>query len=105
MSTGAALAAVLVVAVFTYGSRAGLILFLADRTLPDDVVRALRYVAPAVLSALTVNLLAGGHGISGVTGREVAAVGVGAIVAGATKNLIASLAAGMITLWTVILVM
>ena len=104
MTAGAAIAAVLVVAAVTYSSRAGLILFLADRPLPADMIRALRYVGPAVLSALTVNLLAGGHGMSGVTGQEVAAVGVGAVAAAITKNLIASLAAGMITLWVAILV-
>lgn len=104
MSVGAAFAAVAIVAVITYTARAGLILFLADRPLPADVTRALRYVGPAVLSALTVNLLAGGHGISGVTGQEVAAVAVGGLVAWRTKNLLASLAAGMITLWIILLV-
>jgi len=104
MTTGAAIAAVAVVALITYSARAGLILFLADRSLPADVTRGLRYVGPAVLSALTVNLLAGGHGVSGVTGQEVAAVAVGGLVAWRTKNLIASLAAGMITIWIIILV-
>ena len=39
MTTGAAIAAILVVTVITYASRAGLILFLADRPLPTDVTR------------------------------------------------------------------
>jgi branched-subunit amino acid transport protein len=104
MSAGPAFAAIVVISIVTYISRAGLILFLADRQLPTEAIRALRYVAPAVLSALTVNLLAGGQGMSGVTGREVAAVGVGAVVAGLTKNLIASLFAGMLTIWIIILV-
>ena len=104
MTSGSAIAAVLVVALITYSARAGLILFLADRQLPADITRALRYVGPAVLSALTVNLLAGGQGISGVTGQEVAAVAVGAVVSWRTKNLIASLTAGMVTLWIIILV-
>ena len=56
-----------------------------------------------MLSALTVNLLAGGHGISGVSGQEVAAVAVGGLVAWRSKNLLASLAAGMITLWIILL--
>jgi len=99
---GLTLAAVVVVALITYAARAGLIVFLADRTLPSDLLRALRYVGPAVLSALTVNLLAGGQGISGVTGPELAAVGVGGAVAGLTKNLVASLAAGMSALWLVL---
>ncbi len=103
MSTASAVAAIAVVAVVTYAARAGLILFLADRPVPDDVTRALRYVGPAVLSALTVNLLAGGHGVSGVTGQEVAAVVVGGLVAWRSKHLLASLAAGMITLWIILL--
>jgi len=104
MTTAAAIAAIVVVALITYVSRAGLIVFLADRSIPADVTRALRYVGPAVMSALTVNLLAGGQGISGVTGQEVAAVAVGGLVAWRTKNLILSLAAGMVTIWIIILV-
>ena len=44
-------------------------------------MRALRYVGPAVLSALTVNLIAGGQGIERRDRQEVAAVGVGVVVA------------------------
>jgi branched-subunit amino acid transport protein len=103
VSSAAAIAAIGVIGVITYASRAGLIVFLADRQLPFEVARALRYVGPAVLSALTVNLLAGGRGASGVSAQELAAVGVGAAAAVASKNLVVSLAAGMATLWVVIL--
>ena len=99
MSTAAALSAVVSVGLLTYASRAGLIVLLADRTMPTQVERALRYVGPAVLSALVVSLIAGGEGISGVDGTEVAAVATGGLVALRTKNLIAALAAGMIVLW------
>lgn len=99
MSTFAALAAVLTVGLITYGSRAGLIVFLADRPLPASITRALRYVGPAVLSALCVNLLAGGEGIDGIELDEVIAVGVGVAVAALARNLIAALAAGMLALW------
>lgn len=99
MSTFAALSAVITIGVLTYGSRAGLIVFLADRPLPTNITRALRYVGPAVLSALCVNLLAGGQGIDGVEFEEVGAVAVGIVVAAFARNLIASLAAGMVTLW------
>lgn len=99
MTTGAALAAVLAVGALTYLSRALPILLLADRPMPDAVARALRYVGPAVLSALVVNLLAGGDGVSGVDAEEIAAVAVGCLVALRTRNLMASLAAGMIVLW------
>ncbi len=99
MNTPAAVSAVLAVGVITYASRAGLIVFLADRALPTNITRALRYVGPAVLSALSVNLIAGGQGIDGVESVEVAAVAAAIVVAAVTRNLIASLAVGMATLW------
>jgi branched-subunit amino acid transport protein len=99
VSTFAAISAVLSVGVITYASRAGLIVFLADRPLPANITRALRYVGPAVLSALTVNLIAGGQGIAGVEWIEVAALGVAIVVAALARNLIAALVAGMVTLW------
>lgn len=102
MSTAAAISAVVAVGLITYASRAGLIVFLADRQVPAEVTRALRYVGPAVLSALTVNLIAGGDGIDGVEFAEVAAVTVGVVVAWWRRNLIASLLAGMATLWIVL---
>ena len=99
MSALAAISAVLTVGMITYASRAGLIVFLADRPLPANITRALRYVGPAVLSALTVNLIAGGQGIDGVEFVEVAALAAAIVVAALARNLIASLAVGMATLW------
>jgi branched-subunit amino acid transport protein len=99
MNPLAAVTAVLAVGTITYASRAGLIIFLAERTLPANISRALRYVGPAVLSALTVNLLAGGQGIDGVEFVEVAAVAVAVVVAVLARNLIAALIGGMATLW------
>lgn len=105
MTSVAALAAVVSVGLITYASRAGLILFLADRTLPTNVLRALRYVGPAVLSALTVNLIAGGQGASGVEVEELVAIGVTIAVAALTRNLIAALGAGMVGLWLLLWVL
>ena len=102
MTTFAAISAVLSVGVITYVSRAGLIIFLADRPLPADITRALRYVGPAVLSALTVNLIAGGEGAGGVEVVEVAALVIAVTVAAVAKNLIAALAAGMAALWVLL---
>ena len=99
MTTVASISAVLAVGIVTYVSRAGLIVFLADRPLPADVTRALRYVGPAVLSALTVNLIAGGSGVSGVEWAEVIAIATSVVVAWWRRNLITSLAAGMLALW------
>jgi branched-subunit amino acid transport protein len=102
VTAAASAAAVLCVGLVTYASRAGLIVFLADRQLPASVTRALRYVGPAVLSALTVNLLAGGQGASGVEIAELTAVAACIVVVVITRNLVASLAAGMITLWILV---
>jgi len=99
MNAPAAVAAVLAVGAITYASRAGLILFLADRPLPPNVTRALRYVGPAVLSALSINLIAGGQGIDGVTGVEVAALVAGIAAAALSRNLIVSIGVAMTTLW------
>ncbi len=99
MSALAAISAVVSVGMITYASRAGLIVFLADRPLPPNITRALRYVGPAVLSALTVNLIAGGQGVDGVEFVEVAALGVAIAVAAIARNLIAALVAGMSALW------
>ena len=99
MSALAAATAVLAVGMITYASRAGMIVFLADRTVPTNITRALRYVGPAVLSALTVNLLAGGDGMGGVTAVEAAAVVAGIVTVAASRNLIASIGVGMSTLW------
>jgi branched chain amino acid efflux pump len=101
VSVAAALSAVIAVGLITYSSRAGLIVFLADRQLPTNITRALRYVGPAVLSALTVNLVAGGKGASGVEATEIAAIVAAILVVRLTHNLIAALGAGMLTLWAV----
>jgi branched-subunit amino acid transport protein len=100
MSTWAALAIVASVAAMTYAMRAGLILALADRTLPVAVERALRSVGPAVLAALAVNLAAGGEGGPSLEMPEFAALAVAGIVAWWRRNLILTLVAGMATLWT-----
>lgn len=104
MSVAAAMSAVLAVGAITYVSRAGLIVFLADRALPPNVTRALRYVGPAVLSALTVNLIAGGEGTGGIDAVEVVAIVVAIVVAALSRHLIVSLGAGMLTLWTLLVV-
>lgn len=99
MSTFAALAAVVSVGLLTYSARAIPILFLADRPLPLPVERALRYVGPAVLSALVITLVAGGDGRSGVDGAEWIALAVAVVVAATTRNLIVTLVVGMAALW------
>lgn len=102
MSTGAALAAVLTVGLLTFGARSVLVLALADRPLRPGLARALRHVAPAVLSALVVTLMAGGEGVGGIEAPEAAAVAAAALVAAWRRDLVVSLVAGMGTLWLVL---
>ena len=100
MSAWSAAAIVVGVAVMTYVMRAGLILALADRPLPVPVERALRFVGPAVLAALAINLAAGGEGGPSLAMVKVAALIVAGGVALWRRNLIWTLLAGMATLWT-----
>ncbi|MGA9278326.1 AzlD domain-containing protein [Ilumatobacter sp.] len=99
MSSTAALIALACGALGTYFARSGLILILADRTLPSSVERALQNVGPAVLAALTVNLAVGSDGLGGVEFAEFAALVVAGGVAYWRKNLIWTFVAGMATLW------
>ena len=100
MSVSTALFAVLTVGVVTYAMRAGLILVLADAELPSSLLRALRYVAPAVLAALSVSLIADPDAPNrGISFAEVAGLLVAVPVAWKTRNLIATLTVGMAVFW------
>lgn len=102
MNTWTALAIVVGVGVMTYSMRAVAIVALAGRSIPAPIERALRYVGPAVLAALAINLAVGGDASGGpsVTLAEGAALVVAALVAWWRKNVLLTLVAGMITLWT-----
>lgn len=101
MSHGAAALVLAVCALGTYLFRGSVILLFGDRTFPPTIERALQNVGPAVLAALTVNLAVSGGGGSGVTivGAEIAALAVACGVAVWRKNLVWTLAAGMVALW------
>jgi branched-subunit amino acid transport protein len=105
MSIGTGLAVVFGVGAITYLMRAGLILALAGRTLPAWFMKALRYVAPSVLAALVVSLVADPDQAN--TGLSLAEV-AGLVVAGAViwrfRNLMVALAAGMTAFWLVLAV-
>jgi branched-subunit amino acid transport protein len=63
--------------------------------LPASVQGAFDDVAPAVLAALAVTALTGGSGVSGLLTPPVAAGFVAAVVAWHTRNLAATVAAGV----------
>lgn len=99
MSGTAAVFVVLVCAIGTYAARGGLIVLLADRSLPVRIERALQFVGPAVLAALTVNLAVGSDGVGSMEFAEVAAVVAAAAVAAWRRDLIVTFVVGMATLW------
>lgn len=93
--------AILVVGLGTYASRAVFILALANRRIPDPVLVALQYVAPAVLASLIVALLTDADGSVAIGIPETAAFVVGGAVAHRTRNHIYTLIAGMAVFWAV----
>lgn len=100
-----ALIAIVVVGLGTYLSRSVFVLALANRRIPDHVLVALQFVAPAVLAALVVALLINEDGSVAIGVPELAAFTVGAGVAHRTRNHIYTLIAGMGIFWIVRAVM
>ncbi len=90
------------VSIATYLTRAGMILTLADRAMPEPIIRALRNVGPAVLAALVVTLVANPEEVnSGVELAEVAGLVAAVATAFKTRNLIPTLTLGLIVFWVV----
>ncbi len=85
----------------TFGIRLSMIALLGRVELPGWLARALRYVPPAVLSAIIApELLApGGRFSLAVTNDRLLAGLLAILVAWRTKNVLLTLAAGMIALW------
>ena len=99
MSTSAALIAVLTVAVSTYLMRASLIVLLSGVTVPAPVERALRYVGPATLAALAMNLAFGGDDSVHVDWVELVALLVAGVITLWRRQLMLSMVVAMIALW------
>ncbi len=102
MSATAALVAVVVVAASTYLMRASLIVLLAGVTIPPSVERALRYVGPATLAALAMNLAFGGADGLHVGWIELVALVVAAAMTLWRRQLILSMVIAMAALWFLI---
>lgn len=96
-----ALIAMVVVGIGTYASRSVFILALANRKIPEAVLVALQFVAPAVLSALVVALLIADDGSVAIGVPELSAFAVGGVTAYKTRNHIYTLIAGMTVYWVV----
>ncbi len=91
---------VLAAAVGTFALRASMVTLLADATIPPRVEQALGLVAPAVLAGLVAQTLFLDHGDWRAPGAWHLAALVAAVVAWRTRSFGWTLAAGMVTVWT-----
>jgi branched chain amino acid efflux pump len=97
-----AVLAIVVIGIGTYLERLSFIGFIGDRSLPDWTLLPLRYVAPAVFAALvapTVLLQDGRLSVLPGSNAEPLATLVALAVAWRTRNVLATVAAGMAALW------
>jgi branched-subunit amino acid transport protein len=90
---------ILAVGAFNYASRLSFIAFFARRTMPPLLARALRYVPPAMLSALIVPMVVAPGAAAWPLDPKVPAALVAGVVAFRTKSTPKTLAAGMAALW------
>ena len=95
-----ALIAIALVGVGAYLSRSLFILALARYRLSEAFLRLLGYVAPAVLGALVVALLIDSEGAVAAGVPEVAALAGAGVVAWQSRNLMVTLAVGMVVFWS-----
>lgn len=91
--------AIAVVGLGAYLSRSLFILLLARYRLSDAFLRILGYVGPAVLGSLVVALLIDSEGAVAAGIPEVAGLAGAAVVAWRTRNLVVTLAVGMVVFW------
>ena len=93
--------AIIVTGIGSYLMRAFFIFALAHYAFPPSLLRALEYVAPAVMGALVVSMLTNTDGelVAGLP--EVIGLMAAALVAKLTGNHILSLVTGMLTFWLV----
>lgn len=95
-----ALAAVVVVGIGTYATRAVFIVVLAKRKISDATVRALEMVGPATLASLIVAMLIEDGQVQ-AGWPEVAGLTAAALTGWKIRNLMAMLTVGMVTYWVV----
>jgi len=91
--------AILLAGIGTYLSRAVFILALAQRRFPPLALRALEYVAPAVLGALIVTMLTGADGQVFIGPAEVIGLLVAATVARRSRDHVLTIVTAMGAFW------
>lgn len=90
-----------VVGVGTYFMRSGFILASGEATMPPLVTQALRFVGPAVLSALIAVSIADGGGIAAFVSARPETLGMVAAIAIALwrRNVILTVTVGIAVVW------
>ena len=101
MSTATLALTILGMGLITFGIRVSLFLLPENAQLPEGLLRALRYVPAAVLSAIIApEMLMPGGALDLSLGNERLLAGLVAIVvAWRTRNVLLTVAAGMAALW------
>ena len=87
--------------VVTYGARLSVIVLLGQNGLPQGMSRALRFVPPAVLAAIVFPALLAPDGpldLSPGNDRLLAGI-VAALVAWRSRNILLTIAVGLVLLW------
>jgi len=87
--------------IVTYAIRLSLILLLGRFTVPPLVQRALRFVPPAVLSALIFPelLLPGGTLMLSLANPRLLAGALAGVVAWQSRNVLLAISVGMVAMW------
>ncbi len=99
--TGTEILLILGMAAVTFGVRYLTLAALSRTTLPEPIFRALRYVPPAVLTAIIVPnvlLVEGELAVQASNAPLVASI-VAALVAWRSRNLLLTITLGMLALW------
>jgi branched-subunit amino acid transport protein len=107
MSLTAVALTILGMGLITYAIRLSMFLLMGRFPLPPGLLRALRYVPAAVLSAIIfpdVLLLDGTLAITPANPRLLAAL-AGALVAWRSHNVFLTVLAGMVTYWLVVFIL
>ena len=96
------LPALAVAGLLTFVTRLSFIALLGSTNVPPLLKRALRYVPPAVLSAIVFSEVVIREGVPdvGVGNVRLLAAAVAALVAWRTRNVLLTVAVGMAALWT-----
>ena len=93
--------AIVLAGIGTYASRALFIVALANQRFPPLALKALEYVAPAVMGALIVSMLSTPAGDVLIGAAELSGLSAAALVAWKTRNHIYTLVAAMAVFWVV----